>query len=298
MRTRFAPSPTGLLHVGNGYSALRCQQWAQRYGAELLLRIEDIDQTRCRPQFTDAILRDLRWLGIRWQQEVVIQSRRMACYRRAVEQLQSRDLLYPCFCSRAEIRRQLALSAPHHILPRYPGTCRRLSGAERRLRMQSEPHAWRLDAAAAFAHVNGALQWYDHRGDPHLVVPDQVDDVVLVRKDIGISYHLAVVVDDAEQGIDMVIRGEDLREATPVQLLLQHLLALPHPRYLHHPLIRDAQGNRLAKRNHATTLAGLREAGVTAAALREFLTHHRQWNGYPNSALAASSSNSDFSTRR
>jgi len=273
LRTRLAPSPTGLLHVGNGYSALICQRWAQKCGTALLLRIEDIDRTRCQIRFVDAIQRDLHWLGIEWQPTVMLQSSRKGHYKKAIEQLRRLGVLYPCFCSRASIRAQIAVSAPHHAQPHYPGTCRSLSQHQRAQRMKTEPYAWRLHVKLAAALVGPHLHWLDADGLSHPVTTDAMDDVILVRKDIGISYHLAVVVDDAAQAITMVIRGEDLRESTAVQVLLQRLLNLPQPYYLHHALVVDGNGKRLAKRNDSTTLYALARAGVSAHLLRNFLLY-------------------------
>ncbi len=218
-------------------------------------------------------MRDLRWLGIRWQGDVMRQSARLDRYCDAVARLQRAGLLYPCFCSRAQIRAQLALSAPHGAgSVRYPGTCRRLSGRERARRMRSESYALRIDMGAVAACVGDVgLEWQEEGGARHVVVLESIDDAVLVRRDIGISYHLAVVVDDAEQEVDTVIRGEDLRDATPLQRVLQHLLGLPTLRYIHHPLLRDGSGRRLAKRDDDTTLYGLARAGIAPGRLRQAL---------------------------
>ncbi|RMH51455.1 MAG: tRNA glutamyl-Q(34) synthetase GluQRS [Zetaproteobacteria bacterium] len=270
--TRFAPSPTGLLHVGNGYSALCCRRWAEEQGGRLLLRIEDIDHTRCRARFVDALLEDLRWLGIAWEGDVWFQHARMDAYRSAIARLERQGLLYPCFCSRAQIAARLARSAPHGRQRwRYPGTCRRLTAAERRRRMEHEPYALRLDARAAAALLTEPVVWREVDGGRHTVDVAALDDEVLMRRDIGVSYHLAVVVDDAAQGVDTVIRGADLRAAAPLHAVLQRLLDLPAPGYLHHRLVRDRQGRRLAKRDGATTLRALAGRGVSAEALRSFL---------------------------
>ncbi|MDX8412515.1 MAG: tRNA glutamyl-Q(34) synthetase GluQRS [Mariprofundales bacterium] len=282
-RTRFAPSPTGLLHVGNGYSALVCQRWADQHGSELLLRIEDIDQTRCRPKFTDAIQRDLHWLGIQWQPGIMLQSCRHDHYQAAITQLQQQQLLYPCFCSRTTIHAQIEVSAPHQTQPHYPGICRGLSLKSRAKRMRSEPYAWRLNVAAAATLVGSQLEWVDNNDTTHTIATHTIDDTILVRKDIGISYHLAVVVDDAAQDISMVIRGEDLLASTGIQLLLQRLLNLPHPRYYYHPLVVDNNRKRLAKRDNSTTLHSLAQAGVSPTLLIAFLQDKSekslQWSG-------------------
>jgi len=273
LRTRFAPSPTGLLHVGNAYAALQCQRWAGQYSAELLLRIEDIDHTRCRPEFATALIEDLRWLGLQWQGEVIYQSHRRQAYDDAIARLREMEVIYPCFCTRQQIGREIArmASAPHSedAVVVYPGTCRKLSPGEQQQRMQQQPFAWRLDAAKAMQVAGDGLTWRQASGQTH---PVRVhDDIVIGRKDIGVSYHLAVVVDDAAQAITHVIRGSDLAASTPIHRLLQALLGLPEPTYIHHPLLLDANGMRLAKRNRATTLDSLRRMGVQAPELCKFL---------------------------
>jgi glutamyl-Q tRNA(Asp) synthetase len=275
LRTRFAPSPTGLLHVGNAYSALICQQWAERHGAELLLRIEDIDHTRCRPHYSDAIIEDLAWLRLNWQGEVRLQSKRHAAYRAALERLDAMGVLYPCFCTRKAIQQEIERmgAAPHaeDYGDPYPGICRRIDRHQGRERQLHERFAWRLDITAAMQQLGDSIAWHDGDGRSHAVTPSALGDMVIGRKDIGFSYHLAVVVDDADQGITHVIRGEDLKASTPIHRLLQALLGLPAPVYIHHPLLLDAGGERLAKRNRATSLKSLREAGIDAAALRRYL---------------------------
>ena len=272
LRTRFAPSPTGLLHVGNAYSALQCQRWAELHHAELLLRIEDIDTSRCRPEFADALIEDLSWLGLTWHGPVRRQSEHAADYAEALTRLRDMDLVYPCFCTRADIRLEIArmANAPHAGEDaHYPGTCRRLSREERQRRMLQDAYAWRLDAEKALAVAGDMLAWEDGHGRTHAVHVGS--DVVIGRKDIGFSYHLAVVVDDAIQGITHVIRGSDLAESTGIHRLLQVLLGLDSPVYIHHELLCDAEGERLAKRRQGTTLQSLRRAGMTAAALRACL---------------------------
>lgn len=272
LRTRFAPSPTGLLHVGNAYSALRCQQWADRHHGELLLRIEDIDTGRCRPEYAEAILDDLSWLGLTWRGSVRRQSEHMQDYAEALGQLRDMGVIYPCFCTRSDIRREIErmASAPHAgEQDHYPGTCRSLAAERQRERMWRESHAWRLDAEKALAITGPELVWQDGHGLHHPVHVGS--DVVIGRKDIGFSYHLAAVVDDALQGITHVIRGQDLAESTGIHRLLQALLNLPSPVYIHHELLLDAQGKRLAKRDRATTLRGLRQAGVSPVSLCDYL---------------------------
>lgn len=282
LKTRFAPSPTGLLHVGNAFSALFCQRWAEKHHADLLLRIEDIDHTRCRDEFSGQLIEDLSWLGLAWQGEVRKQSEHHDVYRQALERLESMGVLYPCFCTRRQIQQEIEQMgiAPHaedHGDP-YPGICRTIGRHQRKSRQEHERFAWRLDIAAAMQHLDGPLHWNDDEGRSHEVTPSALGDMVIGRKDIGVSYHLAVVVDDADQGITHVIRGEDLRSSTPIHRLLQALLGLPSPIYIHHPLLLDADGVRLAKRNRATTLKSLREAGLAPEALRTFLTQQNaQW---------------------
>jgi len=272
MRTRFAPSPTGLLHLGHAFSALTADHRAQAAGGKFRLRIEDIDTPRCRPEFETAIYRDLRWLGLDWPEPVMRQSERRAAYDAALDRLAARGLTYPCACTRADIR--AALSAPQEGAPGpdgpvYPGTCRDRTMADR-----GPGDAIRLDLARALARV-GPLLFHEtgperpgtHRPDPGRMIAE-IGDVVLARRDIGTSYHLAVVVDDAAEGITEVVRGMDLFTATPVQVLLQHLLDLPRPAYHHHRLIRDDTGKRLAKRDDSRAIASYRDAGLSPADLR------------------------------
>jgi len=283
--TRFAPSPTGLLHVGNAFSALTCEAWARRHHARLLLRIEDIDATRCREEYVRTIIEDLRWLGIEWHGDIRRQSEHLDDYHRALERLREMGVVYPCFCTRSAIRRELARmgAAPHpdDPAPPYPGICRHLSSAEREARLKTSQPAWRLDIAAARALAPRDLSWRDGDGRRHPVEPALGADVIVARRDVGVSYHLAVVVDDTIQGVTHVIRGEDLRPFAALHRLLQALLDLPETTFIHHPLVRDATGRRLAKRNTATTLAGLREAGVQPAELRQQLleTEDLVWRG-------------------
>lgn len=275
MKTRFAPSPTGLLHVGNAYSALCCQRWAEKHHAELLLRIEDIDHTRCRSEYADRIIEDLSWLGLQWQGEVRRQSARHTAYRAALARLETMGVLYPCFCTRKQIQQEIEQMgiAPHaEDHGAYPGICRIIDRHQGRVRQAHERFAWRLDIAAAMRCLPDPIYWQDGKGRSHAVAPSMLGDMVIGRKDIGFSYHLAVVVDDADQGITHVIRGEDLRSSTPIHRLLQALLDLPSPVYIHHPLLLDSRGERLAKRNHATTLQSLREAGLAPEILQTFLT--------------------------
>lgn len=269
--TRFAPSPSGHLHLGHAYAALIGWHAARDGGGRFLLRIEDIDATRCRPEYAAAILEDLAWLGIDWDGEVRVQSAHLVDYRAALDRLAARHLLYPCFCTRAAIKAELAgmNAAPHGPDgPLYPGTCRALSGDQRAtLIAAGEPFALRLDAARAAA-IAGPLFWEEETKGRIAADPSTHGDVVLGRKDAPTSYHLAVTVDDALQGVTLVTRGEDLLAATHVHRLLQALLDLPTPRYRHHPLLTDASGRRYAKRDRALTLRALREEGRTPAQVR------------------------------
>ncbi|MCX7932107.1 MAG: tRNA glutamyl-Q(34) synthetase GluQRS [Rhodovarius sp.] len=256
--TRFAPSPTGYLHLGHAYAAL----FARARGSRFLLRLEDIDAGRCRPEYAEAILEDLAWLGIRWDGPVRVQSAHAAEHRAALQRL--RPFLYPCFCTRADIA--AAAAAPHGPAgPVYPGTCRGLSPAEAAERVAAGiPHAWRLDVARAMQGLP-PLSFHELGQGRLPCDPLAVGDVVLARKDAGLSYHLCVVVDDAAQGVTLVTRGEDLQPATAIHRLLQELLGLPEPLYAHHRLILDAAGRRLAKRDRAATLRDLRAAGLSPA---------------------------------
>jgi glutamyl-Q tRNA(Asp) synthetase len=262
--TRFAPTPSGYLHIGHAYAALVAWEAARSVGGRYLLRLEDIDRQRCRPEFEQGICDDLRWLGLHWDGPVVRQSDRMDLYDQALTQLDRLGVMYPCFCTRKGIRAEIAHAgqAPHGPAEAvYPGICRSLGVDERRRRIQAdEPFALRLDVARAL-ELTGPLTWYDVRAGTVEARPEMLGDVVLARKDIPTSYHLAVTVDDARQGVSLVTRGEDLFQATHVHRLLQALLGLRTPRYYHHNIVADANGLRLAKRNQATTLRLLRQSG-------------------------------------
>jgi len=300
--SRFAPSPTGRLHLGHAYSAVRAHDLARASGGHFLLRIEDIDGTRSREEFVAGIEEDLRWLGLDWDGPVLRQSERMPVYAEALDRLKALALIYPCFCTRAEIA--ASASAPHGPEgPVYPGTCRRLSEAERSARMD-EPHCWRLDVANAVEVASApspfqgrglgrgadrssgpldtsglplsqpsprtrgeGLWWHDASAGWVQANPLAAGDVVLARKETPTSYHLAVTVDDAAQGVTDIVRGVDLFEATHVHRLLQALLGLPTPRYHHHALLIGPDGKRLAKRNGAKPLAELRADGADPAQL-------------------------------
>lgn len=260
--TRFAPSPTGRLHLGHAYSAAIGHALARSAGGRWLLRIEDIDTTRCRPEFIDAIHEDLAWLGLT-PDGILLQSTRRAAHKAALDRLAAMGLAYPCFCTRADIA--AAALAPHGAQPVYPGTCRHVHPSEAAARAANEPHAIRLNTAAAIART-GPLHWQE--GDAQVPAdPAIAGDIVLARKDIGVGYMLAAVVDDAHQGITDIVRGRDLLDATPTQRLLQALLDLPEPRYHHHRLLLAPDGRRLAKRDKAETLESLRRRGVDGPAL-------------------------------
>jgi glutamyl-Q tRNA(Asp) synthetase len=256
--TRFAPSPTGRLHLGHAYSAVLGHSRAQESAGKFLLRIEDLDQGRSRPEFVDGIFEDLRWLGLDWAEPVLVQSERTQAYADALDHLRGKGLVYACFCTRADIAQ--SLTAPHgDAATSYPGTCRVLTDdPERRA---TNPHCWRLDSAKAL-ELAGLPSWTEVDGRCFDAEPSQIGDAILARKDAPAAYHLACVVDDFESGATMVVRGADLRPSTPIQRLLQRLLELPEPIYLHHPLITHEDGRRLAKRDLAPTLAAMREAGV------------------------------------
>jgi glutamyl-Q tRNA(Asp) synthetase len=272
MVTRFAPSPTGRLHLGHAYAALFAARTAA--GGRFLLRIEDIDATRCRPEFEQAIYDDLAWLGLTWETPVRRQSDHMADYASALQRLQAQGLIYPCFCTRAEIRAEIARAgaAPHGSEgPLYPGTCRRLGAAERAERVDSgTPYALRLDAEKA-SGIAGPLTWHDRERGTVAADPRTPGDVVLARKETPTSYHLSVTLDDHLQGITLVTRGTDLFEATHVHRLLQALLGLKTPDYHHHAMVAGPGGERLAKRAGAPTLQSLRDAGRTPAEVREMV---------------------------
>lgn len=274
--TRCAPSPTGYLHLGHAYAAGIGWLRARQAGGRFLLRIEDIDTTRCRPEFTQAIFDDLHWLGLTWEEPVRHQSAHFADYAKALGHLQQRGLLYPCFCTRRQIQAEIQAAghAPHGFEGAvYPGICRHLSADERERRVAAgEAYALRLDIAAACRHAGRwPLHWNDETAGEQAVTPELLiqgfGDVVLARKEIPASYHLCVTHDDALQGITLVTRGSDLFAATHLHRLLQALFDWPVPAYAHHPLLLDETGERLAKRKNAPALRDLRTAGVTPAAV-------------------------------
>jgi glutamyl-Q tRNA(Asp) synthetase len=281
---RFAPSPNGYLHLGHAYSVLLNSDLARGAGGRLLLRIEDIDPTRCRLEYEDAAYEDLAWLGIDWERPVRRQSAHLADYQAALQKLSAQGLIYPSFESRAEIARRVAQQETNRPWPRdpdgaplYPGAAKLLLAAERARRIESgAAYALRLDMAAALARA-GALSWTEGGEGPNgetgkvAADPQAWGDVVLARKETPTSYHLSVVVDDALQGVTDVVRGQDLFRATSVHRLLQHLLDLPEPSYRHHRLIRDENGHKLSKSTRATGLRELRAAGAVPADIRRLL---------------------------
>jgi glutamyl-Q tRNA(Asp) synthetase len=276
---RFAPSPNGYLHLGHALSALVNFEMARAAGGRLLLRIEDIDAMRCRSEYEEAIYEDLAWLGISWEEPVLRQSTQFESYRMAFARLEAGGLIYPSFESRGEIARLIAEQASPESWPRdpdgaplYPGHARLLSADERACRIAAgAPHAWRLDMSAAIARA-GALTWSEigrtNAGEVIAAQPQMWGDVVLARKEVPTSYHLAVVVDDARQGVTHVVRGEDLFWSTGIHRLLQTLLDLPAPLYHHHRLVLDANGQKLSKSTRATALRSLRADGASAADIR------------------------------
>ena len=279
---RFAPSPNGYLHLGHALSALIDFEMAWAMGGRFLLRIEDIDPARCKPEFETAIYEDLAWLGIAWEEPVRRQSGQLDAYQQALAKLEAEGLVYPAFESRGEIAQYVAQHShvpwPHDPdgAPLYPGLSKKLASEERKRRMESEPYALRLDMNAALARA-GALTWVETGADPkqdhetRMAEPEKWGDVVLARKDTPTSYHLSVVVDDALQGITHVVRGQDLYQATSVHRVLQALLGVPVPIYHHHRLVLDAEDKKLSKSTRATALRDLRQQGKTPTNIRRII---------------------------
>lgn len=261
-RTRFAPSPTGRLHLGHAMAAWVARDLARRHGGIFQLRHEDIDTSRVREEFYQAIEDDLKWLGLDWDGIPVRQTSRIPMYDAALDTLKGLEVVYPCFCTRREINEISAPQGPEG--PLYPGTCRELSEESRQEKLGAGlPHAWRLNSEKAACLCGRLLTFNDLIHGVAVVDHSLLGDVVLARKDIGTAYHLAVVVDDAFQEITHVTRGEDLLHSTHVHRLLQTLLGLPEPVYLHHPLVMDDHGKRLAKRHDSLSIAELRESGAS-----------------------------------
>jgi glutamyl-Q tRNA(Asp) synthetase len=272
---RFAPSPNGRLHLGHAYSALLNADLAARMGGVCRLRIEDIDPGRSRPDFIDGIVTDLAWLGLTYPEPVRHQSRHMEAYRAALDGLIGRELAYPCFCSRGEIRARITSGSESPCdpdgVPLYPGTCRHLGSAAAERIARGDPHTWRLDMAAALRRAGPTHEYvaFDETGAHQVTAnPARWGDAVIARRDVPTSYHLAVVHDDAVEGITYVVRGRDLEAATDLHVLLQALLGLATPRYRHHPLLLDAGGEKLSKSRGSQSLADLRRAGTTPAEIR------------------------------
>jgi glutamyl-Q tRNA(Asp) synthetase len=273
---RFAPSPNGFLHLGHAFSGLLNAKMARDSGGRLLLRIEDIDVARCRPEYERAIYEDLAWLGLRWEEPVRRQSQHLADYARVLDALRDRGLIYPCLCTRGDISRAIA-DNPNWPRdpdgsPLYPGTCRHIEAAERAARLASgERAAWRLNVQKAVSVV-GPLTWseFDSENLPREIAaePQAWGDVILARRDVATSYHLSVALDDAQQGVTDVVRGKDLFALTSVHRVLQALLGLAAPRYYHHDLIVDASGQKLSKSRGSPTLRDLRASGMTPDEIR------------------------------
>jgi len=278
--TRFAPSPTGLLHLGHIYAAHQARAKAHDSGGKFLIRLEDIDPQRCRDEYAKSIIEDLTWLGLTPDASIRSQSQHLAEYAATLEALREKDLLYPCFCSRAAIAREAAASAhaPHAPdgAPIYPGTCRDLPPSEAAARIANHaPHLFRLNMRRALACLpaNGAnLQYFEQSDGWCPCTPDIFGDVVLARREIPASYHLCVTHDDALQNITLVTRGTDLRPATSIHRLLQEILKYPAPQYAHHPLLTAPNGQRLAKRDRAQTIASLRAGGLTPSEILALAT--------------------------
>lgn len=293
--TRFAPSPTGLLHLGHAHAALFADRCAKEENGLFLLRMEDIDPMRCREEFVSGIMTDLSWLGLSWPEPVRQQSRHMNDYQDALSVLDDLGVLYPCFCTRKDIMEEVSRAghAPHGPDGAlYPGICRHLSGAERQRRRATEAFALRLDMTRAIA-LSGPLSWYDRNKGWQKACPEIFGDVVLARKDTPCSYHLAVTVDDHLQGISLVTRGEDLFAATHIHCLLQALLGYPSPEYHHHALLLDEAGRRYAKRDRGLTLRSLRDTGKTPDDVRAMICMKIRKNRREKAAVFRSSADQD-----
>mgnify|MGYP002641816824 CR=1 FL=1 len=278
LTTRFAPSPTGHLHLGHAYSALFAAAAVEKSHGQFLVRIEDIDSGRCRKEFEDQIFEDLKWLGLSWETPVRRQSEHMADYKAQLDILSDMGILYPCFCTRADIRREIEACghAPHDIPsgpdgPLYPGTCLHLTKSEREDRIASaQPFALRLHMSEAIK-IAGPLEWHDLDQGRTIARPEIFGDVVLARKETPTSYHLAVTLDDHLQDVTLVTRGEDLFHASHIHSLLQSLFGLNKPQYHHHRLLQDEDGKRFAKRDNAVPLKEIKESGTTAVEIRQQL---------------------------
>ena len=281
MRTRFAPSPNGRLHLGHAYAAICAHDLAREQGGEFYLRIEDIDGTRSRPELVQAIFDDLGWLGLEWDGPVVFQSERLVRYNDALQKLRDNGLVYPCFCTRRDIAQAQALRAdagnrvekgPDGDI--YPGTCQKLGRHAAISRQKNEPHVWRLDMAKA-VKIAGPLCWNDRNAGEQRAVPDCFGDVVLARKDAPASYHLAATLDDAHENMTHIVRGMDLFASTHIHRLLQALLDLPTPQYWHHRLLAGRDGKKLSKSLGSAALSNLRDSGLDGRGLAEALRNNQ-----------------------
>ncbi len=281
--TRFAPSPSGYLHLGHAFSALFAMKIAAVSGGKFFLRIEDIDRDRCRLNFEKAIYEDLRWLGVSWEPEVYRQSERLSVYKEAIQKLDSIGMLYPCFCSRKEILEEYAnINLAPHLSSQntnnriYPGKCRKLNKrtVQKKINNGAE-YSLRLKMDKAISHC-GPLFWYDVKRGPQKAEPETFGDIVIARKDIPTSYHLAVTLDDHAQSINQVTRGEDLFQATHIHRLLQCLLKLNSPQYFHHDLIYDSFGKKFSKRDNSCTLRQLRQEGKSQSHVKELIKIYRE----------------------
>lgn len=286
--TRFAPTPSGALHVGHVLAAFTARRLADAHGGRCLLRIEDIDSRARDVRWVNQLMEDLDWLGIRFDGEVMVQSRRFDVYATALRELHDKELLYPCFCSRSMRRHEeesisRAPHTPPSKRPHRPDRCRSLPADEVEQRLAAgEAHSWRIDMQRVQDSI-GCPTWEDLCAGVQRCIPSDCEDVILSRKDTPTSYHLAVVVDDAQQGVNLVTRGRDLMESTPIHRALQAILGLPTPVYAHHPLLRDSNGVRLAKRDQATSIASFREAGYSPAqilsSIRAAVSNGGIWKG-------------------
>lgn len=276
-RTRFAPSPTGHLHIGHGYAAQAVQHFARQFNAKTVLRIEDIDATRCRPEFTQAMMEDLRWIGFEWD-DLVFQSQRLDHYAAALARLDDMGLAYRCFCSRKQVIAAACRAGPEG--PLYPGTCRDIDKKTARQRAENAAFGWRLNHEKAAQSIGGNLVWHDIAGKETPVNPAILGDILLAGRDRPASYHLAVVVDDArpdapDKAISHVVRGRDLVHATHIHRLLQAVLGYRAPAYHHHALLIMPDGRKLSKSDRSLTLRSLRDQGVSPSVLRDDLQKHR-----------------------
>ena len=277
--TRFAPSPSGYLHLGHAYSAIFAYKIAKENDGKFILRMEDIDKTRCKTKFEQAIFEDLEWLGLKWDNPVRRQSEHFAYYQEALQKLKHRALIYPCFCTRSDILTEImsANAAPHKGTSLiYPGTCRHLPVNVRKTKiLNNENYSLRLDSERAL-NLSNSLYWQEHSLGKIKVKAKYFNDIIIARKDVPTSYHLAVTLDDHIQGITLVTRGEDLFESTHIQRVIQSLLGLRVPIYRHHQLLKNSKGKRFAKRNYSVTLRHLRESGYSGDSLWKAMANENE----------------------